>query len=215
MKIDRVRAWAAACSALGMVVLLVACAGGSSESGSSPIHPGGNGSSSSGGSDTGGGDTGTGGCTGAATGHACGSNGDCCNYQEGNGFCVDFGQGGLCADSCKTDSDCDSGCCSKTSQGNWVCSPPAFCARDIDVPCDDNAECTSGLCSGGGPGWCTQECSSTNQCPGGGCVENGSSVNICFPLCNSTPDCAKFGVAGLYCQPTTTADGYSVHVCST
>lgn len=218
MRIDRVRSRAAACSALGLVVLLAACAGGSSEGGSGPIHPGGSGSSSSGGTDTGGSDTGgppTGGSCGAETGHACGSNGDCCNYNDGNGWCVDFGNGGLCADSCTTDSDCQDGCCTKTEQGNWVCSPTAFCARGIDVPCDNASECTSGVCTGNGPGWCTQQCTANDQCPDGWCAENGSHVDICFPFCASNADCDKFGVPGLYCHTTTTIDGFVSSICST
>ena len=66
-------------------------------------------------------------CT--SVGGACSVNGDCCNWQAGQGFCVNRSTGTLCVDSCTGNSQCNSNCCAPlngTGAGS-VCSPRSFC----------------------------------------------------------------------------------------
>jgi hypothetical protein len=83
----------------------------------------------------------------------------------------------------------------------------------IDAPCQTSSDCTSGVCSGT-PGWCTQICVSDGDCSNGWCIQNSNQVYACFPDCASDADCGAYGVTGLTCQPTTTADGLSTSICS-
>ncbi len=162
-----------------------------------------------------------------ATGKACTADSQCCNFQSQSGFCVDFGSGGLCADSCAVDSDCNSGCCASSSLG-LVCSAMSFCAgRGIGDGCTSNAECISGDCTGtlSSSGWCTAPCSPTSAvCAGSGtgtsnqygnpnlCILNSGNTYKCFPGCAVLADCAPYG--GTTCKAGTDATGASVSVCS-
>ncbi len=80
-------------------------------------------------STTGGGTTGSGGSC-SAQGDGCEVNGDCCDFSSGNALCVDYGAGygALCGGTCSSGSDCNSGCCASTQEGNYVCAPSEFCA---------------------------------------------------------------------------------------
>ena len=64
-----------------------------------------------------------GGTTCRAAGATCATNGECCSFRAGDGFCVD----GACADGCSRNSQCVSGCCGPLIGGGAVCSPPQFC----------------------------------------------------------------------------------------
>ncbi len=57
------------------------------------------------------------------TGSSCSSNGQCCNFLEGEGYCVD----GRCADSCYYNSDCVSGCCASLQGGGNACAAAYVC----------------------------------------------------------------------------------------
>jgi hypothetical protein len=56
------------------------------------------------------------------TGSYCSRNGDCCNYLQGTGYCVDS----VCADSCVYSYECASGCCAPTTAGG-ACAPVYYC----------------------------------------------------------------------------------------
>ncbi len=111
-----------------------------------------------------------------ATGDACTYEQDCCNYLSGTGFCVDFGSGGACADSCTSDADCESGCCAATQGGGSVCSPPAFCP----------------VCSApGGPCTTTTDCCQTptsTEAYGAVCLSNSNS---CAAICYASDECTS------------------------
>ncbi len=65
-------------------------------------------------------------CT--STGGACSVNGNCCNFQVGQGFCVNRSTGALCVDSCTGNTQCNSNCCAPlTGSAGSVCSPPSYC----------------------------------------------------------------------------------------
>lgn len=57
----------------------------------------------------------SGGCV--DSGGGCGYNGECCS-----GVCIADG-GGICADTCSSDSDCYSGCCRPLQGGGSACGP--------------------------------------------------------------------------------------------
>jgi hypothetical protein len=96
-----------------------------------------------------------------------------------------------------------------------VCSPTQFCPKkDPGQPCRADSECASGFCNGNGDGWCTEQCTSNGECTYGWCALNGNHLEVCFPYCSSTADCAQFGISGLYCHSTTTIDGYVANICS-
>jgi hypothetical protein len=59
----------------------------------------------------------------APTSGSCSVNGDCCNFLQGEGWCVS----GTCADSCYYNSDCVSGCCASLSGGGSACAPSYVC----------------------------------------------------------------------------------------
>jgi hypothetical protein len=59
----------------------------------------------------------------APVGRACTTNGDCCNFINDRGYCVD----GVCADSCVLNSECTSNCCAPLVGGGFTCSPRSSC----------------------------------------------------------------------------------------
>jgi hypothetical protein len=150
----------------------------------------------------------------------CTNNEQCCSYRANNGYCVNFGSGGLCADSCHQNSDCNSDCCQTTDQGDQICSPSSFCiGLSPGAPCTANSECSTGLCvnSGAGQGWCSETCTSDSACPNSPylmwCGQNSGGSDICWTDCTSNSDCAKYGPAAT-CTAITTINGFSAHVCT-
>lgn len=155
----------------------------------------------------------------AATSTSCSVQNDCCNYRAGTGLCVNFGSGGVCADSCHANSDCASGCCQPTSSGHQVCSPAGSCiSQPLGAACTTNSECTSGLCvnGGSGQGWCSERCASDSACPNSPyfmwCAQNNAGADICWANCTSNTDCAIYGASST-CQPVTTVSGLHEHIC--
>lgn len=61
------------------------------------------------------------------TSQSCTANNECCNFQQSKGYCTNFGNGGVCADSCTTSAQCASRCCVNAT-------PAPACAGKID-PC--------------------------------------------------------------------------------
>ena len=74
-----------------------------------------------------GGGGGGGGCTPTDT--ACDSSAECCDFQNGNGWCADTGDGFgyMCSVECSSGSDCQSGCCVLLENNASVCSGAAAC----------------------------------------------------------------------------------------
>jgi|HubBroStandDraft_2_1064218.scaffolds.fasta_scaffold102944_2 hypothetical protein len=88
------------------------------------------------------------------------------------------------------------------------------------APCSESSQCASGNCSGSStsPGWCTQACASSTDCPSAPyvmwCIEDTAGADYCFPDCTST-DCATVYGSEYSCKDFTTVDGTSVEACST
>jgi hypothetical protein len=87
----------------------------------------------------------------------------------------------------------------------------------IGSACRTAAGCSSGDCSTGG--WCTSGCTTNVQCGINAygaldwCVENGAGVDVCFPGCASTADCAIYG-SGSTCQETIATNGAVATICA-
>ncbi len=68
-------------------------------------------------------------CSGTCfqAGEPCSVNGDCCNFLQGDGFCV----GGFCADACDPTAmpvNCVSGCCAQLEgSADYACAPEYIC----------------------------------------------------------------------------------------
>lgn len=63
-----------------------------------------------------------------STGEICELNGDCCDYDIGDAYCVNFGMGNVrCAAACSDGLDCVSGCCIDLDDGQGACAPSSFC----------------------------------------------------------------------------------------
>lgn len=78
------------------------------------------------------------------TGSYCGSNGDCCSFEQGSGWCVDS----TCKDTCASSLDCVSGCCAPTSiAGVSTCADASYCASCLSVRsyCTNAAECCGAM----------------------------------------------------------------------
>lgn len=146
-----------------------------------------------------------------------------------------------CALACNGDSSCVSACTEGLSNGSdGLLSAMATCEQSncaaacnasppnglgLGDACTTASQCASDDCNNGG--WCTQSCAAGNSICAGGhgadglqnefggvnwCVQNSSGVDICFPGCSSTADCAPYD--GTTCQSATTVDGTSVSVCA-
>lgn len=170
-------------------------AGQSGETGESGKGGTSSGNGGSGGSDGGtssgnGGSGGTGGSTGGSggmcfdAGDACGSNGECCSFSDPvMGYCV----GGICADGCTVDADCQSHCCAGLQSGGTACGPAEICCVDDYQPCEVNNDCCSYLTGEGycisDTGACQPVCTTGDDCDSGCCLpidaETGESV--CAP----------------------------------
>jgi len=148
----------------------------------------------------------------ADAGEVCTVNGDCCNFQAGNGFCVDS----RCHDSCTTNSECNSNCCVPLVGGGSVCASADNCGGPggggaIGDPCSVDADCLSGTCSGL---WCTATCIEDEDCFGDNwCIETAAGTQNCFPGCGlDSTKCLDY--PGTTCQSATTVEGYPWSVCA-
>jgi MYXO-CTERM domain-containing protein len=70
-------------------------------------------------------------------------------------------------------------------------------AGGLGAPCDDGSACQSGICvTGGGPGFCSAECSAAAPCPGGfDCAQLDAATQVCVPggqlgdACQTAAEC--------------------------
>lgn len=118
------------------------------------------------------------------TGQSCTVNGDCCNFQHQDGFCVS----GTCADACDAAEECQSACCARTQNGERACAPVEICAEvcvDTGESCSVNADCCNyrdgvGYCV---DGICADTCAmgASEQCFSGCCAELQGGDWACAP----------------------------------
>lgn len=175
----------------------------------------------------GGGSSGAGGGTAtcSAAGATCRTQSDCCSNSSG-GRCVrDVEATPVCTDSCQTNSDCNSGCCTALQDGARVCLPAKYCGSSkagIGDRCSSASQCASGVC--GQLGLCTAQCaSSIPDCNGrytdgmnvrsqyNFCVPSSAGTKWCFSGCSTNADCAPFGAQ---CITVKTTSGATRNVCS-
>lgn len=82
---------------------------------------------------------------------------------------------------------------------------------DLLEPCNLGEQCASGLCSGRVGGWCTAQCTVSEDCgPGGGCILPLNGPSICFPGCVTKDDCYP----GLTCEDVQDVSGVAGRVCA-
>jgi len=101
----------------------------------------------------------------AETGETCSVNGDCCNFQHLDGFCVS----GTCADHCGADGECQSNCCARTQNGERACAPQSICEEvcvETGQSCSVNDDCCNyrdgaGYCV---DGICADTCCADETC---------------------------------------------------
>ena len=138
---------------------------------------------SGGGGSAGGGTGGDGGTAGIClpASSACGINGDCCNFREGQGYCVS----GRCADSCALNSDCVSGCCAALEGGGNACAPTEVCGvcSSTGSACSQNGDCCNfregrGYCVSGR---CADSCVLNSDCVSGCCALLEGGGRACAP----------------------------------
>lgn len=199
------------CKADGTAFSNCACIGSGDLPGSGG-SPGGGGSPGSGASS---GSGGSGGNVCTETSSECTTNGECCNYQAGHGFCVSYATSTVCADSCVQDSDCKSGCCAELDNGKKACGPASACTTaGIGDPCDSDADCAEGACNGS---WCTTTCSTNVDCGFNSagqfnwCMNTDAGSAMCFSGCSSA-SCAAY--PGSSCQTYTATNGAAAKICS-
>jgi hypothetical protein len=142
------------------------------------------------------------------TGGTCTVNGDCCNFLEGNGVCVES----HCSDSCVDGDECTSDCCAALEGGGGACVPSTYCPSGgaLGSACSDSTQCTSGNCN---QLWCTKYCSDSLDCEGDNwCLLTGGGSYMCFPGCPAAGCSSTY--SGTTCQAATTVDGFTPSVCS-
>lgn len=159
------------------------------------------------------------------TGYACSSNSQCCNFQDGKGFCVD----GYCADSCVRNSGCVSNCCAELDNGTSACSPRAVCSglcTPTGGSCVSNHECCNFR---GGTGWCVEgycadACTRDSGCRSNCCakLDHGGFAcappSVCSPVCapangscERNGDCCNFLAGNGWCVEGMCADTCTAH----
>ncbi len=117
---------------------------------------------------------------------SCTANGDCCGYESGDNFCVNTGNGAICAITCTSGSQCASGCCASLEGGGSVCAPSNYCeasCRATGSSCTTNGACCgfasgNALCVGG---VCAATCSYGSDCKSGCCATLTSGKHACGP----------------------------------
>lgn len=103
-----------------------------------------------------------------AVGSYCSSNGICCNYRQGTGWCVD----NQCKDSCTDNAGCVSGCCAPTTAGVYTCADASYCPQCFPVRtyCTNAVQCCGSMLCDPTMGTCCaqygQGCGYDNDCCG-------------------------------------------------
>ncbi len=142
----------------------------------------------------------------------------------------------VCMANCGADTTCSDACVSGLSTsttsllasilGESGCVAEecrSACGGGLGDPCNTNADCAYGACSGAG-GWCTTTCTENVQCASTSasifdrdgqyvwCVYSTSDTYSCFPGCTSNADCAAY--PGSTCRAATAINGASTAICS-
>ena len=82
-------------------------------------------------------------------GDGCETNGDCCDFNGttdlGAGLCVNYGGAAVCANVCRSHSDCDTGCCGALQEddGYGACALASVCEDDSEP--QPSEECITGV----------------------------------------------------------------------
>jgi hypothetical protein len=133
----------------------------------------------------------------------CRSQSDACGGCAAGSQCVQLSGGALtCLDTCTSNVDCASGCCTSTASGTLVCAPASRCAEiDSCGTCPAGQRCLS---LGGSPTCGISGCTSNGECEGGCCVQTANG-GICATrdACFAADTCGTCG-AGATCISTST-----------
>ncbi|MBR58429.1 MAG: hypothetical protein CMH54_10460 [Myxococcales bacterium] len=116
---------------------------------------------------------------------------------------------GQCSSLCDTDDDCfGSNIC---AVGHCIPPGPFFYGE----PCDSHLDCSTGYCATGFDRYCSEECTTTSECPpGASCIFGGYCEKLSFSaegeVCQADGDCAP----GLDCiQDTPAGFGECRQIC--
>lgn len=146
-------------------------------------------------------------CTLDPIGSSCTGASQCLGAAAGKTLCVGPEGSATCTPVCKTNAECETGCCAQLMNGKYACSPADYCKPAASSSCAATKIAPYGVCNVNG------DC--CGYAAEGGtmlCVTQGTA-NACVPKCTSSATCSSSECC-VPLQPTGDAGVSSGGVCA-